>query len=99
MKCRVYSRVTEAGRRKHFEWPAIQIDLEKISTMSIDRIVMAFAGIVVLASLILSQYHSVNWLFLTGFVGLNLFQASFTRFCPLAVILKKLGRRPGVAFE
>jgi hypothetical protein len=60
---------------------------------------MAFAGIVVLASLILSQYHSVNWLFLTGFVGLNLFQASFTRFCPLAVILKRLGRRPGVAFE
>jgi hypothetical protein len=67
--------------------------------MSIDRIVMAFAGIVILASLTLSQYHSVNWLFLTGFVGLNLLQASFTRFCPLAIILKKLGKRPGVAFE
>jgi len=67
--------------------------------MSIDRIVMAFAGMVILASLVLSQYHSVNWLFLTGFVGLNLLQASFTRFCPLAVILKRLGRRPGVAFE
>jgi len=67
--------------------------------MSIDRIVMAFAGTVIVASLVLSQYHSVNWLFLTGFVGLNLLQASFTRFCPLAVILKKLGRRPGVAFE
>lgn len=67
--------------------------------MSIDRIVMAFAGIVILGSLVLSQYHSVNWLFLTGFVGLNLLQASFTGFCPLAMVLKKLGGRPGVAFE
>ena len=67
--------------------------------MSIERIVMAFAGTVILVSLILSQYHSVNWLFLTGFVGLNLLQASFTGFCPLAIILRKLGRRPGVAFE
>lgn len=67
--------------------------------MSIDRIVLAFAGIVVLGSLVLAQYHSVNWLFLTGFVGLNMLQASFTRFCPLAVILKKLGSRPGAAFE
>jgi hypothetical protein len=67
--------------------------------MSIDRIVMAFAGIVILGSLVLSQYHSVNWMYLTGFVGLNLLQASFTGFCPLAMVLKKLGRRPGVAFE
>ncbi|MBE9558409.1 MAG: DUF2892 domain-containing protein [Proteobacteria bacterium] len=67
--------------------------------MSIDRIVMAFAGTVILGSLILTQYHSPNWLFLTGFVGLNLLQASFTGFCPLAKILKKLGGRPGVAFE
>lgn len=67
--------------------------------MSIDRIVMAFAGIVILVSLVLAQYHSPTWLFLTGFVGLNLAQASFTGFCPLAIILKKLGRRPGAAFE
>jgi hypothetical protein len=60
---------------------------------------MAFAGIVILGSLVLSQYHSVNWMYLTGFVGLNLLQASFTGFCPLAMVLKKLGRRPGVAFE
>ena len=67
--------------------------------MSIDRIVMAFAGTVILVSLVLSQYHSENWLFLTGFVGLNLLQASFTGFCPLAMILKKLGRRSEAAFE
>ena len=67
--------------------------------MSIDRIVMAFAGTVILVSLVLSQYHSIYWLLVTGFVGLNMLQASFTRFCPLAMVLKKLGARPGVAFD
>lgn len=66
--------------------------------MSIDRIVMAFAGAVILLSLLLSQYHSPNWLWLTAFVGANLFQASFTGFCPLATILKKMGKQSGAAF-
>ncbi|MDA8137127.1 MAG: DUF2892 domain-containing protein [Desulfobacteraceae bacterium] len=67
--------------------------------MSIDRIVMAFAGSMILVSLLLSLVHSPYWLILTAFVGANLLQASFTRFCPLAIILKKLGTKPGVAFE
>ncbi|KAF0222879.1 MAG: hypothetical protein FD176_2361 [Rhodospirillaceae bacterium] len=67
--------------------------------MSIDRVVFAFAGFVILASLALSQVHSVYWLLLTGFVGLNMFQAAFTGFCPLAMILKKLGVQPGCAFN
>jgi len=67
--------------------------------MSIDRIVLAFAGTMVLLSLALSYYVSPYWLFLTGFVGLNLLQASFTGFCPLAIILKKLGVTPGAAFN
>jgi len=67
--------------------------------MSIDRIVMAFAGIVILTSLGLAQVHSVNWLWLTAFVGINMFQASLTGFCPLATILKKAGAKPGCAFE
>jgi Protein of unknown function (DUF2892) len=66
--------------------------------MSIDRIVLAFAGTVVLASLALGIYVSPNWFWLTAFVGANLFQSSFTGFCPLAIILKKLGVRPGAAF-
>lgn len=70
-----------------------------ITGMSIDRIVMAFAGTVILVSLALSQYHNINWLWLTGFVGANLFQAAFTGFCPLAMILKRLGVVPGVAFR
>lgn len=67
--------------------------------MSIDRVVMAFAGLVILVSLALGHYVHVYWLFLTAFVGLNLLQAAFTGFCPLAVILKKLGFKPGCAFE
>jgi Zn-dependent protease len=66
--------------------------------MSIDRFVMAFAGSVILISLGLSQLHSVYWLFLTAFVGLNLLQSAFTGFCPLAIILKKAGVTPGQAF-
>lgn len=67
--------------------------------MSIDRIVLAFAGAVILVSLVLSQIHSVYWLYLTAFVGLNLFQSAFTGFCPLAIILKSLGAKPGNAFN
>ena len=67
--------------------------------MSIDRAVLAFAGMVVLLSLALSQIHSANWLWLTAFVGANLLQSSFTGFCPLAKILKGFGMRPGEAFH
>jgi len=67
--------------------------------MSIDRIVLAFAGIVILASLALTHYHHENWMWLTAFVGANLLQSSFTGFCPLATILKKLGAAPGQAFS
>lgn len=67
--------------------------------MSIDKIVLAFAGIVILGSLALSQYHSVNWLWLSAFVGINMLQAAFTGFCPLATMLKMAGAKPGQAFN
>ncbi len=67
--------------------------------MNVDRAVMAFAGSVVLISLLLSQLVSPWWLLLTAFVGLNLLQASFTGFCPLAMLLRKLGLAPGSAFR
>jgi hypothetical protein len=66
--------------------------------MNIDRMVMRFAGSMVIVSLALAYFHSSWWLLLALFVGLNLFQASFAGFCPLARILKKLGLRPGSAF-
>ncbi|NNE62610.1 MAG: DUF2892 domain-containing protein [Gammaproteobacteria bacterium] len=67
--------------------------------MSIDRMVMAFAGSVILVSLIFSQLHHVNWLYLTAFVGANLLQAAFSGFCPLAIMLKVVGIKPGQAFS
>ena len=67
--------------------------------MTIDRAVMAFAGLVVLASLGLAQWLSPWWLLLTAFVGLNLIQASFTGFCPAAMIFKRLGIKAGTAFR
>jgi hypothetical protein len=67
--------------------------------MSIDRIVLAFAGAVILLSLALANYFSPNWLWLTAFVGANLLQSAFTGFCPLANILKAMGKKPGQAFD
>ena len=67
--------------------------------MSIDRAVMAFAGLMILVSLALSLLYSPYWLLLTAFVGLNLMQASFTGFCPAAIVFKRLGFRAGTAFS
>jgi hypothetical protein len=67
--------------------------------MNVDRLVFAIGGSFILVSLILSQVHSVNWLWFTAFVGANMLQASFTGFCPMAIILKKIGKQPGNAFN
>jgi len=67
--------------------------------MRIDQLVLAVAGTVVLVSALLAWQFSPAWLLLTGFVGLNLLQSAFTGFCPLALILKKMGVNPGPAFN
>lgn len=66
--------------------------------MTIDRAVMLFAGSMIVVSLVLALVHSTWWLALTAFVGANMTQAAITGFCPLAMVLKKLGLRPGAAF-
>lgn len=72
--------------------------------MSIDRMINAMAGLFILLSLSLGVeaspiFHSEYWLWFTAFVGANLLQSSFTGFCPAAMIFKKLGVKPGVAFD
>lgn len=67
--------------------------------MSIDRVVMAFAGAMILLSLALGHLVHPYWLGLAAFVGVNMFQAAFTGFCPLAIMLKRLGIKPGCAFS
>jgi hypothetical protein len=66
--------------------------------MNIDRLVMRFAGSMVIVGVLLAYYVSPWWLLLDLFVGLNLLQASFTGFCPLAKILRRFGVAPGSAF-
>jgi hypothetical protein len=60
---------------------------------------MAFAGSMILLSLILTLVYSTYWLFFTAFIGANLLQSAFTGFCPLAIVLKKMGVKTGVAFK
>jgi len=67
--------------------------------MNVDRAVLAFAGLVVLASLALAWYFSPYWLLLAAFAGLNMVQAAFTGFCPAAIVFRKLGFKSGCAFQ
>jgi len=67
--------------------------------MNLDRAVLAFAALVVLAGSILSVTVHPWWIALTIFAGLNMLQAAFTGFCPAAMIFKKLGVRQGCAFD
>ncbi len=66
--------------------------------MTIERWVLAVAGSFILISVNLAVFYSINWLWFTGFIGLNLLQSAFTGFCPLAIILKKMGVKSGCAF-
>jgi hypothetical protein len=66
--------------------------------MNVDRAVLAFAGVMVLASALLTWAVSPYWLLLAAFVGANMVQAAFTGFCPAAMILSKLGVKSGCAF-
>ena len=67
--------------------------------MTLDRMIFAFAGFMVLLSLVLTHFVSPWFWLLTAFVGLNLIQSAFTGFCPAAMVFKKLGIRAGCAFE
>jgi hypothetical protein len=58
--------------------------------MNVERAVRLWAGFLIILSLVLFKYHSVDWLYFTAFIGLNLIQSSFTGFCPAEKIIKKL---------
>ena len=67
--------------------------------MTLDRAVMAFAGSMVLLSVVLTVYVSPLFIWFTVFIGLNLLQSSFTGFCPAAMVFRKLGLPGGCAFK
>ncbi len=66
--------------------------------MSLDRSVLAFAGIMVLASVVLTAFVSPLFVWFTVFIGVNLLQSAFTGFCPAAMIFRWFGIKPGCAF-
>lgn len=59
--------------------------------MSVEIAIIRFAGFMILLSVALTYWVSPNFVWLTLFVGANLFQSSFTGFCPVAILFKKLG--------
>ena len=67
--------------------------------MSLDRVMFAFAGMMILVSLALTHWVHPGFVWLTAFVGANLLQSAFTGFCPAAMIFKKIGIRSGCAFN
>lgn len=66
--------------------------------MTVDRAVLAFAGAMVLISLLLTYFVHPGFVWLTAFVGANLFQSAFTGFCPAAMFFRKIGIGSGTAF-
>lgn len=67
--------------------------------MNIDKAVLAFAGFIVLAGLVLAEIFTPWWLLLSAFAGINMLQAAFTGFCPAAMIFRRLGLKSGEAFH
>ncbi len=59
--------------------------------MSVERALMAFAGVMVMATTLLAMYHHPWWAWFTLFVGFNMFQSSVTGLCPAAWAMKKMG--------
>jgi len=68
------------------------------NAMNVDRAVMAFAGLMILISVVLTVYVSPWWLLFTTFIGLNMLQSAFTGFCPAAMVFRGLGLKAGNAF-
>ena len=89
-RCRLPCRLDRSQSRRPFKGDR---------DMNVDRAVLSFAGVMVLASVALTLWVSPWFLLLTGFVGLNMLQAAFTGFCPAAMLFGKLGMAPGCAFK
>lgn len=66
--------------------------------MTLDRSVLAFAGIMTLLSVVLTVYVSPLFMWFTVFIGVNMLQSAFTGFCPAAMVFKAFGIKPGCAF-
>jgi len=66
--------------------------------MTVERAVLAFAGVMTLLSVVLTLWVSPYWMWFTAFIGVNMVQSAFTGICPAAWAFSKLGLKPGTAF-
>lgn len=67
--------------------------------MNLDNVMFAFAGTMILISVVLTQYVHPGFMWFTVFIGANLLQSAFTGFCPAAKILGMFGFKSGCAFK
>ena len=67
--------------------------------MTLDRAVLAFAGCMVLLSVVLTVFVHPYFVWFTVFIGVNMLQSAFTGFCPAAMVFRALGVKKGCAFE
>ena len=66
--------------------------------MNSNRMVLAVAGTFIITTVTLGLWIHPNWLYFTAFIGLMLFQSAFTKFCPMDILFRKLGIKPGPMF-
>ena len=59
--------------------------------MTVERGILIVVGALIIVTLLLGMYQNMNWLWVTGFLGAHLIQASFTGMCPVVMTLKALG--------
>lgn len=63
----------------------------KENIMTVNDVFRLIVGVMILVSLLLTQYHSPNWVWFTAFIGFNLLQSAFSKWCLMMIVLKKIG--------
>ena len=71
--------------------PSIRPSIPGRRPMGLERAIMAFAGVMVVLSVVLTHFVSPWFWLMTVFIGANLFQSAFTGFCPAGMVMKRLG--------
>lgn len=65
------------------------------SSTEVDILLRRIAGSFIIIASILALTHSLNWVYFLAFIGLNLLQSSFTNWCPMMTILRKVFKAKG----
>jgi hypothetical protein len=80
-----------AARSRSGSKSAGTLNTQGEENMTMNNMIRAIAGTLILISLALAKFHSPNWLYFTAFIGVNLLQSAFTKWCLMEDILAKFG--------